>query len=225
MTSCSQQRQGCTPHSDVCFGFVSCNLSFTSHHYPHRTSILLLCKRQIRVLAGKEFTINIHQTNDPPLSLKEKKTFTPPHPIMIQLDKQAWLDSLVTVREWYWQTLQGGTVRGTAHAFVFLHTPIFPNNRCNWNGGGGGNLSLLTGPFAVSFFSWFVLSDHLCCWNRPEAGQLSLILLALPPIILFHLSHKHARTHAQVLCPLFFARSFYYLFSLFSLSYKKHSLH
>lgn len=102
MTSCSQQRQGCTPHSDVCFGFVSCNLSFTSHHYPHRTSILLLCKRQIRVLAGKEFTINIHQTNDPPLSLKEKKPFTPPHPIMIQLDKQAWLDSLVTVREWYW---------------------------------------------------------------------------------------------------------------------------
>lgn len=81
MTSCGQPRQGCTPHSDVCFGFVSCNLSFTSHHYPHRTSILLLCKRQIRVLAGKEFTINIHQTNDPPLSLKEKKTIytTSPH--------------------------------------------------------------------------------------------------------------------------------------------------
>lgn len=81
MTSCGQQRQGCTPHSDVCFGFVSCNLSFTSHHYPHRTSILLLCKRQIRVLAGKEFTINIHQTNDPPLSLKEKKNIytTSPH--------------------------------------------------------------------------------------------------------------------------------------------------
>lgn len=81
MTSCGQRRQGCTPHSDVCFGFVSCNLSFTSHHYPHRTSILLLCKRQIRVLAGKEFTINIHQTNDPPLSLKEKKTIytTSPH--------------------------------------------------------------------------------------------------------------------------------------------------
>lgn len=81
MTSCGQRRQGCTPHSDVCFGFVSCNLSFTSHHYPHRTSILLLCKRQIRVLAGKEFTINIHQTNDLPLSLKEKKTIytTSPH--------------------------------------------------------------------------------------------------------------------------------------------------
>lgn len=81
MTFCGQPRQGCTPHSDVCFGFVSCNLSFTSHHYPHRTSILLLCKRQIRVLAGKEFTINIHQTNDPPLSLKEKKNIytTSPH--------------------------------------------------------------------------------------------------------------------------------------------------
>lgn len=224
MTFCGQPRQGCTPHSDVCFGFVSCNLSFTSHHYPHRTSILLLCKRQIRVLAGKEFTINIHQTNDPPLSLKEKKNIytTSPH------HDPAWQTGLIGFLS------DGQRVILTNHCKVEpweeLHMLLFScihlsSPTTGVAGTGGGNLSLLTGPFAVSFFSWFVLSDHLCCWNRPEAGQLSLILLALLPIILFHLSHKHARTHAQVLCPLFFARSFYYLFSLFSLSYKKHSLH
>lgn len=95
----------------------------------HRTSILLLCKRQIRVLAGKEFTINIHQTNDPPLSLKEKKPFTPPHPIMIQLDKQAWLDSLVTVREWYWQTIARWNRERNCTCFCFPAYTYLPQQQ------------------------------------------------------------------------------------------------
>lgn len=218
MTSCSQQRQGCTPHSDVCFGFVSCNLSFTSHHYPHRTSILLLCKRQIRVLAGKEFTINIHQTNDPPLSLKEKNPFTPPHPIMIQLDKQAWLDSLVTVREWYWQTLQGGTVRGTPHAFVFLHTPIFPNNRCNWNGGGGGGISHY---WLVHLL--FHFSAGSCCQitfavgtDQKQGSYHLYCSLSLPSFCFIYHTNTHAHMHKfSVLFSLPVLSIIFFLFSLY----------
>lgn len=216
MTSCSQQRQGCTPHSDVCFGFVSCNLSFTSHHYPHRTSILLLCKRQIRVLAGKEFTINIHQTNDPPLSLKEKKPFTPPHPIMIQLDKQAWLDSLVTVREWYWQTLQGGTVRGTPHAFVFLHTPIFPNSRCNWNGGGGGD-SLTTDWSICCFIFQLVRVVRSPLLLEQTRSRAVITYTARSPSHHSVSSITQTRTHtctsslSSFLCPFFLLSFFSFL--------------
>lgn len=93
---------------------------------------------------------------------------------------------------------------------IHLSSPTTGVAGTRGEGGGGGGLSLLTGPFAVSFFSWFVLSDHLCCWNRPEAGQLSLILLALLPIILFHLSHTRTSSLSSFLC-LFFLFPLYHI--------------
>lgn len=217
MTSCGQQRQGCTPHSDVCFGFVSCNLSFTSHHYPHRTSILLLCKRQIRVLAGKEFTINIHQTNDPPLSLKEKKNIytTSPH------HDPAWQTGLIGFLS------DGQRVILTNHCKVEpweeLHMLLFscihlssPTTGVAGTGGGG-----ISHYWLVHLL--FHFSAGSCCQitfavgtDQKQGSYHLYCSLSVPSFCFIYHTNTHAHMHKfSVLFSLPVLSIIFFLFSLY----------